>query len=133
VLRPKKGTITLEGRRIDRVPAYDIVSIGICQSPEGRRIFPKLTTIENLEMGAFLRNDKIGIQQDMERVFELFPRLKERRGQQGGTLSGGEQPFKLFGKHLPTSSIAVAEARNLAESMQERVHVSYYCARGITD
>jgi branched-chain amino acid transport system ATP-binding protein len=86
VLRPKVGTITLDGRRIDRVPAHDIVAIGICQSPEGRRIFPRLTTLENLEMGAFHRSDKTGIQQDMERVFELFPRLKERRSQQGGTL-----------------------------------------------
>jgi branched-chain amino acid transport system ATP-binding protein len=100
VLRPKEGTITLEGRRIDRVPAHDIVAIGICQAPEGRRIFPRLTTLENLEMGAFHRNDKPGIQQDMERVFELFPRLKERRSQQGGTLSGGEQQMLAIGRAL---------------------------------
>ena len=100
VLRPKEGTITLEGRRIDRVPAHDIVAIGICQSPEGRRIFPLLTTLENLEMGAFHRSDKTGIQQDMERVFELFPRLKERRSQQGGTLSGGEQQMLAIGRAL---------------------------------
>jgi branched-chain amino acid transport system ATP-binding protein len=100
VLQPKEGTITLEGRRIDRVPAHDIVAIGICQSPEGRRIFPRLTTLENLEMGAFHRSDKTGIQQDMERVFELFPRLKERRSQQGGTLSGGEQQMLAIGRAL---------------------------------
>ena len=100
VLQPKEGTITLEGRRIDRVPAHDIVTIGICQSPEGRRIFPRLTTLENLEMGAFHRSDKTGIQQDMERVFELFPRLKERRSQQGGTLSGGEQQMLAIGRAL---------------------------------
>ena len=100
VLQPKEGTITLEGRRIDRVPAHDIVAIGICQSPEGRRIFPRLTTLENLEMGAFHRSDKTGIQQDMERVFELFPRLKERRTQQGGTLSGGEQQMLAIGRAL---------------------------------
>jgi branched-chain amino acid transport system ATP-binding protein len=100
VLRPKEGTITLEGRRIDRVPAHDIVSTGICQAPEGRRIFPRLTTLENLEMGAFHRIDKTGIQQDMERVFELFPRLKERRSQQGGTLSGGEQQMLAIGRAL---------------------------------
>jgi branched-chain amino acid transport system ATP-binding protein len=100
VLRPKEGTITLEGRRIDRVPAHDIVAIGICQAPEGRRIFPRLTTLENLEMGAFHRNDKAGIQQDMERVFALFPRLKERRSQQGGTLSGGEQQMLAIGRAL---------------------------------
>ena len=100
VLQPKEGTITLEGRRIDRVPAHDIVTLGICQSPEGRRIFPRLTTLENLEMGAFHRSDKTGIQQDMERVFELFPRLKERRSQQGGTLSGGEQQMLAIGRAL---------------------------------
>ena len=100
VLRPKEGTVTLEGRRIDRVPAHDIVAIGICQAPEGRRIFPRLTTLENLEMGAFHRSDKTGIQQDMERVFALFPRLKERRSQQGGTLSGGEQQMLAIGRAL---------------------------------
>jgi branched-chain amino acid transport system ATP-binding protein len=100
VLRPKEGTITLEGRRIDHVPAHDIVAIGICQAPEGRRIFPRLTTLENLEMGAFHRNDRAGIQQDIERVFGLFPRLKERRTQKGGTLSGGEQQMLAIGRAL---------------------------------
>ena len=100
VLQPKEGTITLEGRRIDRVPAHDIVALGICQAPEGRRIFPRLTTQENLEMGAFHRGDKTGIQQDMERVFVLFPRLKERRSQKGGTLSGGEQQMLAIGRAL---------------------------------
>jgi branched-chain amino acid transport system ATP-binding protein len=100
VLQPKGGTITLEGRRIDRIPAHNIVTLGICQSPEGRRIFPRLTTLENLEMGAFHRSDKTGIDQDMERVFELFPRLKERRSQQGGTLSGGEQQMLAIGRAL---------------------------------
>jgi len=100
VLHPKEGTITLEGRRIDRVPAHDIVTLGICQAPEGRRIFPRLTTLENLEMGAFHRSDKTGIQQDMERVFALFPRLKERRSQQGGTLSGGEQQMLAIGRAM---------------------------------
>ena len=100
VLRPKEGTITLEGRRIDRAPAHDIVALGICQAPEGRRIFPRLTTLENLEMGAFHRSDRSGIQQDMERVFALFPRLKERRSQQGGTLSGGEQQMLAIGRAL---------------------------------
>ena len=100
VLRPKEGTITLDGRRIDHVPAYDIVATGICQAPEGRRIFPRLTTLENLEMGAFHRSDKTGIQQDMERVFALFPKLKERRTQKGGTLSGGEQQMLAIGRAL---------------------------------
>jgi branched-chain amino acid transport system ATP-binding protein len=100
VLQPKEGTITLEGRRIDRTPAHDIVALGICQAPEGRRIFPRLTTLENLEMGAFHRSDKTGIQQDIERVFALFPRLKERQNQQGGTLSGGEQQMLAIGRAL---------------------------------
>lgn len=100
VLQPKEGTITLEGRRIDRTPAHDIVALGICQAPEGRHIFPLLTTLENLEMGAFHRSDKTGIQQDMERAFALFPRLKERQNQQGGTLSGGEQQMLAIGRAL---------------------------------
>ena len=100
VLQPKEGTITLEGRRIDRTPAHEIVALGICQAPEGRRIFPLLTTRENLEMGAFHRSDKSGIQQDIERVFVLFPRLKERQNQKGGTLSGGEQQMLAIGRAL---------------------------------
>ncbi len=100
VLHPQKGTVILEGRRIDHVPPHDIVSMGICQAPEGRRIFPRLTTLENLEMGAFHRADKAGIQEDLERVFSLFPRLKERRSQAGGTLSGGEQQMLAIGRAL---------------------------------
>jgi branched-chain amino acid transport system ATP-binding protein len=100
VLHPQKGTVILEGRRIDRVPAHEIVSLGICQSPEGRRIFPRLTTLENLEMGAFHRSDQAGIKEDLERVFSLFPRLQERRSQQGGTLSGGEQQMLAIGRAL---------------------------------
>ena len=76
VLHPKEGTISLEGRRIDHVPPHQIVGMGICQAPEGRRIFPRLTVLENLEMGAFSRTDKDGIQRDLERAFVLFPRFK---------------------------------------------------------
>lgn len=100
ILHPKKGTIALEGQRIDHVPPHKIVEMGVCQAPEGRRIFPRLTVLENLEMGAFIRTDKAGIQADMERVFTLFPRLKERRTQQGGTLSGGEQQMLAIGRAL---------------------------------
>jgi branched-chain amino acid transport system ATP-binding protein len=100
VLHPKKGSITLEGKRIDHVPPHEVVTLGICQSPEGRRIFPRLTTLENLEMGAFHRTDQANIQEDMERVFSLFPRLKDRRTQQGGTLSGGEQQMLAIGRAL---------------------------------
>lgn len=100
VLHPKTGSINLEGQRIDHVPPHQIVSRGICQAPEGRRIFPRLTTLENLEMGAFHRDDKAGIKEDLERVFILFPRLKERRTQRGGTLSGGEQQMLAIGRAL---------------------------------
>jgi branched-chain amino acid transport system ATP-binding protein len=100
VLQPREGTITLEGRRIDHAPPHDIVALGICQAPEGRRIFPRLTTLENLEMGAFHRSDKTGIQQDIERAFTLFPRLKERQRQLGGTLSGGEQQMLAIARAL---------------------------------
>ncbi len=100
VLHPQKGTVILEGQRIDHVPPHDIVTLGICQAPEGRRIFPRLTTLENLEMGAFHRNDKAGIHEDLERVYGLFPRLKERHTQQGGTLSGGEQQMLAIGRAL---------------------------------
>ena len=103
VLHPKEGTISLEGRRIDHTPPHQIVGMGICQAPEGRRIFPRLTVLENLEMGAFSRTDKDGIQRDLERAFVLFPRLKERRGQQGGTLSGGEQQMLAIGRALMSS------------------------------
>src|SRR5262245_53946968 len=91
ILQPREGEIRLEGQRIDRVPAHRVVERGVLQSPEGRRIFPRLTVLENLEMGAFTRNDKTGMEADLERVFGLFPRLRERTSQKGGTLSGGEQ------------------------------------------
>lgn len=100
LMHPRHGQIWLEGHRIDGVPAHKIVGMGVGQAPEGRWIFPKLTVMENLEMGAFVRTDKAGIQEDFERAFELFPRLKERRSQQGGTLSGGEQQMLAIGRAL---------------------------------
>ena len=100
LMHPRRGTITLEGERIDHVPAHRLVSRGIAQSPEGRRIFPRLTVWENLEMGAFVRNDRAGIREDMARVFDLLPRLKERLTQKAGTLSGGEQQMLAIGRAL---------------------------------
>ena len=97
---PRGGTVVFEGETINAVPAHKIVERGISQSPEGRRIFANLTVRENLEMGAFTRNDKDGIAKDMDRVFGLFPRLKERVGQRGGTLSGGEQQMLAIGRAL---------------------------------
>jgi branched-chain amino acid transport system ATP-binding protein len=100
IVQPREGEIRLEGQRIDRVPAHKVVERGVLQAPEGRRIFPRLTVRENLEMGAFTRNDKVDIEADMERVFNLFPRLRERTAQKGGTLSGGEQQMLAIGRAL---------------------------------
>jgi len=97
---PREGEVLLNGERIDRVPAHRIVEMGICQSPEGRRIFSRMTVQENLEMGAFARRDTVAIREDFERVLELFPRLRERLGQRGGTLSGGEQQMLAIGRAM---------------------------------
>jgi branched-chain amino acid transport system ATP-binding protein len=96
----RRGEIILDGKRIDRVPAHEIVGMGIAQAPEGRRIFPRLTVQENLEMGAFHRGDGAHIRHDIDWVYTLFPRLKERTRQQGGTLSGGEQQMLAIGRAL---------------------------------
>jgi branched-chain amino acid transport system ATP-binding protein len=98
--RPAQGEVLLNGQRIDRVPPHRIVEMGVCQSPEGRRIFSRMTVQENLEMGAFARRDPDGVRADLERVLELFPRLKERLKQRGGTLSGGEQQMLAIGRAL---------------------------------
>ncbi|MDQ6692987.1 MAG: ABC transporter ATP-binding protein [Chloroflexota bacterium] len=100
LLRPRVGTVTFNGKRIDTIPAEQLVRLGIAHSPEGRRIFSRMTIQENLDMGAFARNDRAGIAQDMERVLTLFPRLKERLTQRGGTLSGGEQQMLAIGRAL---------------------------------
>ena len=100
ILKPRSGSITFNGERIDGVEGHEIVAKGICQSPEGRRIFPKMTVDENLDLGAFLRNDKQEIANDRQRVLELFPRLKERIDQKAGTMSGGEQQMLAVGRAL---------------------------------
>jgi branched-chain amino acid transport system ATP-binding protein len=100
IIKPRQGAVRLAGERIDELPAHKVVERGVLQSPEGRRIFPRLSVQENLEMGAFTRTDKDGIAQDMEHVFGLFPRLKERSTQKGGTLSGGEQQMLAIGRAL---------------------------------
>jgi branched-chain amino acid transport system ATP-binding protein len=100
LLKPREGQVRLEGEVLNDLPPHHVVSRGISQAPEGRKIFSRLTVMENLEMGAFARNDKSGIRQDMERVFDLFPRLKERARQVGGTLSGGEQQMLAIGRAL---------------------------------
>jgi branched-chain amino acid transport system ATP-binding protein len=101
LLRPREGTITLEGKRIDQLRPHQIVELGVCQSPEGRRVFARMTVQENLEMGAFSRRDGASaIAADVERVYGLFPRLKERQSQKAGTLSGGEQQMLAIGRAL---------------------------------
>jgi branched-chain amino acid transport system ATP-binding protein len=100
VVRGRAGTIRFRGRDIGGLAAHEIVALGLVQSPEGRKIFPRLTVMENLDMGAFVRRDKDGIAADARRVFELFPILGERRRQPGGTLSGGEQQMLAIGRAL---------------------------------
>ncbi len=100
LLRPKQGEIFLEGKPLHTLSSEAIVKLGISQSPEGRMIFPRMTVRENLEMGAFSRTDRQAITQDMEKIFDLFPRLRERINQKGGTLSGGEQQMLAIGRAL---------------------------------
>ena len=96
----RTGTITFMGEDITSKPAHEIVRMGISQSPEGRKLFPRMTVVENLEMGAFQRSDRAEIKEDMERVFTLFPRLAERKTQKAGTMSGGEQQMCAIGRAL---------------------------------
>ena len=100
LLKPKTGSITFLGQSIAGVRAHEIVKKGISQVPEGRRVFAEMTVMENLDLGAFVRKDKAGIQQDLKHVFELFPRLEERKNQSAGTLSGGEQQMRAMGRAL---------------------------------
>ncbi len=100
VLTPEEGSVQYQGRSIVSVRPDNIVQMGICQVPEGRMIFPLLTVMENLDLGAYLRKDKDGIKADIDRVFDLFPVLRERSNQAGGTLSGGEQQMLAIGRAL---------------------------------
>src|SRR5438477_199379 len=100
VVQPREGEVLLNVQRIDRVPPHRVVQMGISQSPEGRRIFSRMSVRENLEMGAFARRDPVGVREDLDRTLELFPRLKERLNQRGGTLSGGEQQMLAMGRAL---------------------------------
>ena len=100
LLVPRAGQITLEGQRIEGLATDRIVRLGIAQSPEGRRIFPRMSVLENLEMGAFARRDRAQLPSDLEHVLRLFPRLKERIRQRAGTLSGGEQQMLAMGRAL---------------------------------
>jgi branched-chain amino acid transport system ATP-binding protein len=97
---PRRGTIHFQGSNITYDPPHSIVARGVAQSPEGRKLFPRMTVLENLEMGAFQRKDKSGLKDDLERVFHLFPRLAERKSQKAGTMSGGEQQMCAIGRAL---------------------------------
>ena len=100
LVRPCEGEILFEGKPLLRLPSHEVVGLGIAQSPEGRRVFPDMTVLENLKIGAYLRRDKAEIEKDIQWVYSLFPRLEERSWQLAGTLSGGEQQMLAVGRAL---------------------------------
>ncbi|MFI7387553.1 ABC transporter ATP-binding protein [Streptomyces sp. NPDC049813] len=100
LLKPLSGKISFNGQPLNGIPAHKIVAMGLAHSPEGRRIFPRLSILENLQLGAFLRKDTAGIEKDLQRAYDLFPILGERRKQAAGTLSGGEQQMLAMGRAL---------------------------------
>jgi branched-chain amino acid transport system ATP-binding protein len=122
---PRTGSIKLAGEEIGLLPAQEIVRLGICQSPEGRRCFQRMTVRENLELGAFLRRDSGGIREDLDRVFDLFPRLKERESQKAGTMSGGEQQMLAIGRALmgqPKLLLLDEPSMGIAPILVERIY-----------
>ena len=124
VLPPRAGKILFAGEEIQGLPAHDMISKGISQSPEGRKIFRRMTVRENLEMGAYHRNDNTTIREDMDRVFELFPRLNERIKQEAGTMSGGEQQMLAIGRAImsrPKLLLLDEPSMGLAPVLVERI------------
>src|SRR5919202_5337201 len=124
ILPPREGRIVFRGEEIQGLPAHAMITKGIAQSPEGRKIFSRMTVLENLEMGAYHRNDRSGIAEDMDRVFDLFPRLKERVKQEAGTMSGGEQQMLAIGRALmsrPKLLLLDEPSMGLAPVLVERI------------
>jgi branched-chain amino acid transport system ATP-binding protein len=122
---PREGSIKFNGDEVGETPAEEVVKLGISLSPEGRHIFPRMTVQENLDLGAFLRKDSNGVSQDLDRVFDLFPRLKEREKQKAGTMSGGEQQMLAIGRALmarPKLLLLDEPGMGLAPILVERIY-----------
>jgi branched-chain amino acid transport system ATP-binding protein len=122
---PRQGSIRFQDREITETPPQEIVSMGVAHSPEGRHVFSRMTVYENLMLGAYLRRDEAGIKEDLDRVFSLFPRLKERERQKGGTMSGGEQQMLAIGRALmaqPTLLLLDEPSMGIAPILVERIY-----------
>jgi branched-chain amino acid transport system ATP-binding protein len=122
---PRQGSIRFKDREISETPPQEIVSMGVALSPEGRHVFSRMSVHENLMLGAYLRRDQAGINEDLERVFSLFPRLKERERQKGGTMSGGEQQMLAIGRALmaqPTLLLLDEPSMGIAPILVERIY-----------
>jgi branched-chain amino acid transport system ATP-binding protein len=122
---PREGTIKFDGTEIGEVPPQEIVQLGVALSPEGRHVFPRMTVRENLELGAYLRKDRDGIDRDRDRVYALFPRLKERDRQKAGTMSGGEQQMLAIGRALmanPKLLLLDEPSMGIAPILVERIY-----------
>jgi branched-chain amino acid transport system ATP-binding protein len=137
LLRPTRGAVIFQGTDITRASARTILSLGIAHCPEGRRVFPELTVLENLQMGSYLRSDRGNVAEDLDRIFDEFPRLAERRHQMAGTLSGGEQQMLAIGRALmsrPTLIMFDEPSLGLAPNIVERTFafVKAICAAGTT-
>jgi branched-chain amino acid transport system ATP-binding protein len=125
IVPPRRGRIVYQGRDITGLPGHQVAAMGIAHSPEGRRIFPRMTVLENLEMGAFTRRDAEGIRDDINRVYEMFPRLQERAKQKAGTMSGGEQQMLAMGRALmaqPTVLLLDEPSLGLAPVIVDKIY-----------